>query len=80
MSKRITVGVDPGCDLGQLERELRAAGAEGVSAPTASLPDVMVIALPDNQDEAAFIRRASDLAGVRYAEADAWAGTGPLIK
>jgi hypothetical protein len=79
MSKRIIIGIDQQSDWDHLKQEIKNAGAAGVSDPTPSQPDAVVATLDDNVDVSGLIAQVTRLPGVRYAEPDAWASTGPLI-
>lgn len=80
MSKRVIVGIEPQVEWARLKRELGDAGAQSTTDPSPQRPDAVVAALPDSADMNAFIEQVKRLQGVRYAEPDAWASTGPLIK
>lgn len=80
MSKRVIVGIEPKAEWDRLKRELGHAGAQTTGDPTSYQPDAVVVTLPDSVDVQAFIEHVKRLQGVRYAEPDAWASTGPLIK
>jgi hypothetical protein len=80
MSKRVIVGIEPKVEWDRLKRELGQAGAHSTSDPTSYQPDAVVATLPDSADAPAFIEHVKRLHGVRYAEPDGWASTGPLIK
>jgi hypothetical protein len=79
MSKRIIIGIDQQAEWNHLKQEIRNAGAHDLSDPTPSQPDAVVATLEDSVDVSAFIAKITLLPGVRYAEPDAWASTGPLI-
>ena len=80
MSKRVIVGIEPKTEWDRLKRELGQAGAQTTGDPTSYQPDAVVATLPDSVDVQAFIQHVKRLQGVRYAEPDGWASTGPLIK
>jgi len=82
MGQRVVVGLLEGPQAvpwPALRAQLWAAGAVATSAPTAYQPDAVVATLAAGADVAAFIARAQALAGVRYAQADAMSGTGPVL-
>jgi len=80
MGIRVIIGIEPQVDWSKLKRELAQAGALGTSDPSPTRPDAIVAELPDTAEIPAFIERARQLEGVRYAELDAWASTGPPIR
>jgi hypothetical protein len=72
MSQRVIVGLKPDTKLRPVKAALRAAGAESVSGPSLELPDVLIVAIPDDRDIDEVIRVALEVRGVRYAEPDSW--------
>ncbi|BCS35110.1 hypothetical protein TBR22_A43360 [Luteitalea sp. TBR-22] len=71
MAKRFIVGLHPGQDLAAVTRAVTAHGATWVGEPRAALPDVLVVAIPDDHDDEVFTAAVKRLDGVRYVEADA---------
>ena len=51
---------------------LKSAGAESVRGPSAELPDVLVVDVPNGYDVDEFTRQARQFPGVRYVERDSW--------
>jgi hypothetical protein len=80
MSKRVIIGIEPQLEWSRLKREIGQAGAQSTSDPTSYQPDAVVATLPDSLDAHAFMEQVKGLGGVRYAEPDGWATTGPLIR
>lgn len=82
MADRVVVGLIEGAQAvpwPALRAQLLAAGAAAVADPVSYQPDAVVATLAAGTDAAAFIQQVQALPGVRYAQADAWAGTGPLM-
>ena len=68
MADRILISLDAGADVLTVTRSLRAEGAHHVE-PLETIPDVLV-ALVDETDSEAFLRKARQVAGVRNVERD----------
>jgi hypothetical protein len=66
---RVVVGLESKDDVPAVSEALRAAGAQHVSEPQPSLPDVVVAEFPDD-DEDNTLKSIAALKGVRYAEPD----------
>jgi hypothetical protein len=71
MAKRFIIGLEPGQDLEALTRQVKARGASWVGEPRTALPDVLVVAVPEELDDTRFVEAVKALGGVRYVEADA---------
>jgi hypothetical protein len=72
MSQRVIVGLKPDIDVKTVKTALIALGAESVRDPSLELPDVLIVAIHNDQDINEFIRSAQKVSGVRYAESDSW--------
>jgi len=72
MSQRIVIGIQPDANWAGLKKELISLGAESVNEPSSVQPDVIVASVPAETEAAKFLEKAKKLAGVRYAELDAW--------
>jgi hypothetical protein len=67
---RVVVGLESKDDVPAVSEALRAAGAQHVSEPQPSLPDVVVAEFPDDDVEDNTLKSITALNGVRYAEHD----------
>jgi hypothetical protein len=72
MSQRIVVGLEQGANWQVIREALLAAGAEGISVPSESQPDALVVTIPGDANIDGFLQQAKKVTGVRYAEPDAW--------
>ena len=72
MSQRVIIGLHEGANWTGIKQALIAAGAESVREPSSAQPDVLIATLPDDRNVDAFLKSATTLSGVRYAEPDAW--------
>lgn len=72
MSQRVVVGLESNAEANLVTAALEEAGAESTHGPTSELPDVLVVTIPDQHNIDEFIRAATSVPGVRYAEPDSW--------
>lgn len=75
MGHRIIVGLKPGAHWPGIKDKLIEVGAQSVSNPSATQPDVLVADIPAAHNVDEFLNRAKSVEGVRYAERDAWSST-----
>jgi hypothetical protein len=80
MSQRIVVGLAAEYNWSSLKQALSDAGAQSIAEPSTQPLASVLVTIADAAAAPAFIERVSQLAGVRYAEADVLVTTGPLIK
>jgi len=69
MSQRVIVGLEPGADVAGIKAALAAHGVDWSRDPSPAQPDVLVVSVTGDVDEA--MRAAKALRGVRYVERDA---------
>ena len=71
MAKRFIIGLHPGQDVARISQAVTACGATWIGEPRAELPDVLVVSVPDDTEDVAFVKAVAAVDGVRYVEADA---------
>ena len=72
MTQRVVIGLEPGAEWSAIKTKLVAAGAESVTDPSPSQPDVLIATISSERNVEEFVQQAKKIAGVRYAEGDVW--------